>query len=48
MWSAERAEELLNDGYDLVYIGRAFIANPNLIEKLKNKEELAAPDAEKL
>ncbi|WP_108869093.1 alkene reductase [Aquimarina aquimarini] len=48
VWSAERAEELLEDGYDLVYIGRAFIANPNLIEKLKNKESLAAPDVEKL
>ena len=48
VWSAERAEELLNDGYDLVYMGRAFIANPKLIEKLKNKEELIAPDVDKL
>lgn len=48
VWSAEKAEELLNDGYDLVYIGRAFIANPNLIEKLKNKEDLATPDIDKI
>ncbi|RIV32741.1 alkene reductase [Flagellimonas lutimaris] len=46
--TAEKAEELLNDGYDLVYIGRPFIANPNLIEKLKNKEELTQLDPDLL
>ncbi|BDW93716.1 alkene reductase [Flagellimonas marinaquae] len=38
--SATKAENLLEDGYDLVYIGRPFIANPNLIDKLKHNEEL--------
>lgn len=46
--TAEKAEELLNDGYNLVYIGRPFIANPNLVDKLKNKEELAQLDPDKL
>ncbi len=45
--TAHRAEELLNDGYDLVYIGRPFIANPNLVEKLRNKEELTTLDPDK-
>ena len=48
VWSADKAEELLKDGYDLVYIGRAFIANPDLIEKLKTGQELSAPDVDKL
>ncbi len=46
--TAEKAEELLNDGYDLVYIGRPFIANPNLVEKLRNKEALTPLDPDKL
>ena len=48
VWSAEKAEELLKDGYDLVYVGRAFIANPDLIEKFKTGKELSAPDVDKL
>ena len=46
--TAEKAEELLNDGYDLVYIGRPFIANPNLVEKLKSGAELTSLDPDKL
>ncbi|NAS30789.1 alkene reductase [Flavobacteriaceae bacterium R38] len=42
--SAEQAEHFVNDGYDLVYIGRPFISNPSLVEKLKTNEELAVPD----
>jgi len=45
--TANQAEELINDGVDLVYIGRPYIANPGLIEKLKNQEELTQPDFEK-
>ncbi|MFT0716565.1 alkene reductase [Flagellimonas lutimaris] len=46
--SAMKAEKLLNDGYDLVYIGRPFIANPNLIEKLKKQKELVPFDPDLL
>ncbi len=42
--TAEGAEELLNQGYDLVYIGRPFISNPSLVEKLKTKEPLIQPN----
>ena len=46
--TAERAEELLGEDYDLVYMGRPFIANPNLVEKLKKGTELASLDPDKL
>ncbi|MDY8135977.1 alkene reductase [Aquimarina sp. 2201CG5-10] len=39
-----QVENHLEEGYDLVYIGRPFISNPNLIEKLKNNETLLEPD----
>jgi N-ethylmaleimide reductase len=42
--TAEKGEALINDGYDLVYIGRPFISNPNLVEKLKEGSELVQPD----
>lgn len=42
--TVEQGEALLNKGYDLVYIGRPFISNPNLVEKLKNNETLIEPD----
>ena len=45
--TAEKGEALINEGYDLVYIGRPFIANPNLIEKLKDGSELTQPDFDK-
>ncbi len=43
-----QAEALLKEGYDLVYVGRPFIANPNLVEKLKNNEDLTQLDPDKL
>lgn len=48
VWSADKAEELLKDGFDLIYVGRAFITNPDLIEKFKTGKELSAPDVDKL
>ncbi|WP_199729954.1 MULTISPECIES: alkene reductase [Aquimarina] len=42
--SIPKSEKLLNEGYDLVYIGRPFISNPNLVEKLKNNQELTDPN----
>lgn len=44
--SAEGAEKLIDEGYDLIYIGRPFISNPNLVEKLQNAEELVQPNFE--
>lgn len=35
----EKAEELL-DTFDLIYVGRPFISNPDLVEKLDKGEEL--------
>ena len=40
----EKAEFILKSGLDLVYIGRPFIANPDLVDRLQNNLELAAPD----
>ncbi len=40
------AEKVLSDGYDLVYVGRPFISNPDLVDKLKAGEELTAPNAD--
>ena len=42
--SVEQAEEMLNEGYDLVYVGRPFISNPTLVEKLKNNQALIDPN----
>ncbi|XLS27426.1 alkene reductase [Flavobacteriaceae bacterium M23B6Z8] len=42
--SKQKAQKLLDDGFDLVYIGRPFISNPDLVEKLKNEKDLKAPD----
>ncbi len=42
--SLQQVEAHLNEGYDLVYIGRPFIANPNLVEKLKTNETLTQPN----
>ena len=43
--NAARAEDVLNSGLaDLVAFGRPFIANPDLVERLKTGAELAQPD----
>ncbi|MEL6560448.1 MAG: alkene reductase [Bacteroidota bacterium] len=42
--SADDAEKVLDDGLDLAYVGRPFIANPDLIEKFKNNSELVQPN----
>lgn len=42
--TASQIENHLNEGYDLVYIGRPFISNPNLVEKLKTSETLTQPN----
>ena len=42
--SEEKAKAILASGLDLVYVGRPFISNPDLVEKLQNKTELVAPD----
>ncbi|WP_179345011.1 alkene reductase [Winogradskyella ursingii] len=44
--SKEDAEQILKDGYDLVYIGRPFISNPDLVEKLKDGDDLRDPNPE--
>ena len=44
--SAEKGEALLNEGFDLVYVGRPFISNPSLIRKFKDNTKLAQPDFE--
>ena len=44
--SKEDAEKVLADGYDLVYIGRPFISNPNLVEKLQQGEALTEPNGD--
>jgi N-ethylmaleimide reductase len=42
--SVEKAENILESGLDLVYVGRPYISNPNFVEKLQNDSELVAPD----
>lgn len=42
--TAAQGEAKLEEGYDLVYIGRPFISNPTLVDKLKNNETLTPPD----
>ncbi len=42
--STEKANKILDSGLDLVYVGRPFISNPNLVEKLKNNKELVTPN----
>ena len=44
-YDAARAEDVLESGLaDLVAFGRPFIANPDLVERLKTGAELAQPD----
>lgn len=40
----EKAENILENGLDLVYVGRPYISNPNFVEKLQNETELVVPD----
>lgn len=40
-----KAEQLIEDDLDLVYVGRPYISNPNLVESLQNNATLVAPDA---
>ncbi len=40
------ADAVLNDGFDLTYVGRPFISNPDFIERLKNNLALQAPNPE--
>ena len=42
--STADAEKVLAEGLDLAYVGRPFIANPDLIEKFKNNTELVQPN----
>lgn len=41
----EKAEAILESGLDLVYVGRPFISNPDVVRKLQNNLELASPDS---
>ena len=41
--SKKDAESLTEQGFDLVYVGRPFISNPDLVEKFKNGTELTPP-----
>ncbi|WP_336069549.1 alkene reductase [Mesoflavibacter sp. CH_XMU1404-2] len=38
------AQKVLDEGMDLVYVGRPFISNPDLVEKFKNHKELQDPN----
>jgi N-ethylmaleimide reductase len=40
----EKAEKVIIDGFDLAYIGRPFIANPDLVKKLMHKDKLTNPN----
>ncbi|MEK6155099.1 alkene reductase [Flavobacteriaceae bacterium 3-367] len=40
----EKGEAILESGLDLVYVGRPFISNPDLVAKLQNETELVSPD----
>jgi N-ethylmaleimide reductase len=46
-YTAEKAEELIAKGYiDAVAFGRSYIANPDLVERLKNHAPLNEPKPE--
>jgi 2,4-dienoyl-CoA reductase-like NADH-dependent reductase (Old Yellow Enzyme family) len=48
-YTADQAQAHIDDNdFDLVAMGRPFIANPDLIYKLKNKESLVAYDNQML
>jgi len=40
----ETADAVLNEGFDLTYVGRPYISNPDFIERLTNNIALQVPD----
>ncbi|WP_026752816.1 alkene reductase [Sediminibacter sp. Hel_I_10] len=42
--SEKKAKAVLEEGFDLAYVGRSFISNPDFVEKIKNGEELTDPN----
>lgn len=42
--SKEAAEEVLENGFDLAYVGRSYISNPDLVERFKNGKSLKDPN----
>ncbi|WP_452224454.1 alkene reductase [Lacinutrix chionoecetis] len=44
--SKEKAQQVLDNGFDLAYIGRQFISNPDLLNKLKDDKKLTEPKQE--
>lgn len=42
----DTAEAVLNQGFDLVYVGRPFISNPDFVTRLQEGKNLVAPDPE--
>ncbi len=42
--TSEKAESIVDKGYDLVYVGRPFISNPDFVEKIKQEDVLVTPD----
>ncbi|WP_138433991.1 alkene reductase [Winogradskyella algicola] len=42
--SVDDAEKILSDGYDLAYIGRPFISNPDLVQKFLDRADLKDPN----
>ena len=42
--NSEKAIAVLNNGYDLVYVGRPYISNPDFVEQIKLNKELITPD----
>lgn len=41
-----KAEKMIEDDLDLVYVGRPYISNPNVVESFQNNTALIAPDAD--
>ena len=41
-----KAAKIIEDELDLVYVGRPYISNPNIVEKFQDNVELVAPDAD--
>ncbi|APY07095.1 alkene reductase [Winogradskyella sp. J14-2] len=42
--SVDDAEKVISNGYDLVYIGRPFISNPDLVQKFLDRKTLKDPN----
>ncbi|GAA3640001.1 alkene reductase [Flavivirga jejuensis] len=40
----EKATAVLNKGYDLVYVGRPYISNPNFVEQIRLNKALVTPN----